>query len=215
METALDILWLEQAVGPHDLQKSLPTKISPWFYAGLLFRRNCHFPWTHMCSTLCSHMLIVSTSKLALQFCGTWGLLHPQRLSSPKLLLDSSIYKYALHMGLSTLQRFLGTPKLGVGGGRRWNEDRMTMSVAEIPHSNSCHLHYCQVKSELLPIIHCLAWGKWNGGFPSLAEMRIVQPSEEPCRVAKEMSNIIWSKSIFKVLWGTVLALYTSSSLHI
>lgn len=81
-----------------------------------------------------------------------------------------------------------------------WNEDRMAMFIAEIPHSNTCHLHYCQINSELLHIIHCLAWGKWNGVFASLAEMRVVKPSEEPCRLAKEMSNNIWSKSIAKVL---------------
>lgn len=81
----------------------------------------------------------------------------------------------------------------------------MTMLIAEIPHSNSCHLHYCQINSELLPIIHCLAWGKWNGGFASVAEMRVVQPSEEPCRVVNETSNIIWSQSNVEVLWGTVL----------
>lgn len=33
-----------------------------------------------------------------------------------------------------------------------------------------------------------------------MAEIRVVQSSEEPCRVAKEMSDIIWSKSNFKVL---------------
>lgn len=48
-----------------------------------------------------------------------------------------------------------------------------------------------------------------------MAEMRVAQPSEEPCRMAKEMSNIIWSKSIFKVLQGIVLALYTLSPLDI
>lgn len=87
------------------------------------------------------------------------------------------------------------------------------MFIAEIPHSNSCQLHKCQINSELLPIIHCLAWGKWNGGFASVAEMRAAQPSEEPCRLAKEMSNIIWAESIFKVLHGIVLALYTLSPL--
>lgn len=59
MGTALDVLWFEQRVRPHDLQKSLPTKISLWFYACLLFRRNCHFPQTCACYALCRPMLIV------------------------------------------------------------------------------------------------------------------------------------------------------------
>lgn len=102
-------------------------------------------------------------------------------------------------------------PKLGLGGdvGYVWNEDRMTMFIAEIPHSNSCQLHYCQINSELLPIIHCLAWRQWNGGFASMAEIRVAQPSEEPCKVAKEMSNVIWSESISKVLQGRVQGGYT------
>lgn len=156
---------------------------------------------------------LFSISKLKLQFCGTSGLLYPQRLSSPELLLclDSNVYTYALYIGLSAVQRFLVISKL-VGAG--WSEVRMTLFIAEIPHSNSCHLHYCQINSELLPIIHCLAWGKWNGGFASVAEMRVVQPSEEPCRVAKEMSNIIWSQCVVTVLSGAVLALYTLSPLH-
>lgn len=141
-------------------------------------------------------------------------LLYPKK-PSPKLLLclDTRVYVCALYTGLSAAQRFLVTPKLGGDVGYVWNEDRMTMFIVEIPHSNSCQLHYCQINSELLPIIHCLAWGKWNGGFASMAEMRVAQPSEEPCRMAKEMSNIIWSKSIFKVLQGIVLALYTLSPL--
>lgn len=139
-------------------------------------------------------------------------LLYPKKPSRKLLLhLDSRVYVCALCMGLSAAQRFLVTPKLGEYVGYVWNEDRMTMFIAEIPHSNSCQLHYCQINSELLPIIHCLAWGKWNGGFASIAEMRVAQPSEKPCRVAKEMSNTIWSESIFKVLQGTVLALYTLS----
>lgn len=123
-----------------------------------------------------------------------WG--RPERPSSPKplLCLGSGVHMYALYMGLSTVQRFLVTPK-PVGG---WDEDGITMFIAEIPHSNSCHLHYCQINSELLPIKQCLAWGKWNGAFASEAAMRVVQPSEEPCRVAKEMPNIIWSKSVLK-----------------
>lgn len=79
-----------------------------------------------------------------------------------------------------------------------WNEDRMTMFIEQIPHSNSCQLHYCQINSELLPIIHCLAWRQWNGGFASMAEIRVAQPSKESCKVAQEMSNIIWSRAFLK-----------------
>lgn len=139
-------------------------KISRWFYTCLLCRRHWHVLWT----CVCSPMPIVFYLQAISSFVRLQALVSREAIKKAAALLRQWCIYVCIVRGVATVQRFLVTPKL-VGG---WDEDGITMFIAEIPYSNSCHLHYCQINSELLPIIQCLAWGKWNGAFASVAERR-------------------------------------------